>query len=126
MPSQVLEVSLRLVFCSLLAYPCECGNSKGLGCVRGTVEAELPMRGSCSSGRERLSALRWAALRELLPGKHVAATGESRQVGSDFPARVPARGDERMGGPQPLPLRGPAAHPEHCVGTFVWLRCLKH
>lgn len=80
MPFEVLKGSLKLVFCSLLAYPCECGSGKGLGCVRGTGEAELPRKGSCSSGRERLTALRRATLRELLPCKPAAATG-GKQTG---------------------------------------------
>lgn len=44
------------------------------------MEAELPMRGSRSSGREGLTALRWAVLREPLPCRPAAARA-GRQTG---------------------------------------------
>lgn len=87
MSSQVLEGSLRLVFCLLLACPCDCGNRKGLGCVRGAIEAELPMRGSHSIGGEKLTELKWAALRELSPWKPAAATG-GKQAGGSLTCRL--------------------------------------
>lgn len=87
MASQILEGSLRLIFCSLLACPCDCGNRNGLGCVRGAVEAELPMRGSHSVGGERLTELKWAVLRELSPWKPAAATG-GKQAGGGLTSQL--------------------------------------